>query len=115
MPVVDAKAQLRHEGGVAAALDSALWGCSCCGTGTQVIIKGPSGKLLATTNLTKDASATAALNLPSALGGSLGQMGIYTFTTTIPAGNGPYTVDVVGVSSLVVSGSQLAHLHLSCG
>jgi hypothetical protein len=88
----------------------------CAGAvgGTQVIVKGPSGTLLATTNLQKDASATSALGLPSALTGSSGQMGIYTFAASIPAGNGPYTIDVVGVSSLVVSAKDLGHLQLTC-
>src|SRR5215469_3862636 len=57
-------------------------GTGICGgavAGTQVIVKGPSGKLLATTTLRKDASATAALNLPSSL--AIGQIGVYRFRT----------------------------------
>jgi hypothetical protein len=90
-------------------------GSGICGgavAGTQVIIKGPSGKLLVTTNLRKDAKATSALSIPAGL--SVGQIGIYDFSATIPAGSGPYTVDVVGVSSIVVSGKSLRHLQLSC-
>ena len=86
--------------------------CGGAVAGTQVIIKGPSGKLLATTNLYKNAKATAALNIPSSL--AIGQIGVYGFHTTIPAGNGPYTIDIVGVNSIVVSGKQLAHLQLTC-
>jgi hypothetical protein len=80
-----------------------------------VIVKGPSGKLLATTTLRKNASATGALTLPSSLTGAEGQVGIYEFSTSIPAGNGPYTIDLVGVSNTVVSTKQLDHLQLSCG
>lgn len=88
----------------------------CAGAvgGTQVIVMGPSGTLLATTNLQKDASATSALGLPSALTRSSGQMGVYTFATSIPAGNGPYTIDIVRVSSLVVSAKAPGHLQLTC-
>jgi hypothetical protein len=78
-----------------------------------VIIKGPAGKLLASTTLHRDTAATAKLNLPSALAGT-GQVGIYDFAARIPAGRGPYTVDLVGVNSTVVNGSQLKHLQLSC-
>jgi predicted ATP-dependent Lon-type protease len=78
-----------------------------------VIIKGPSGKLLATTTLHKNAKATSALSLPSSLSSS-GQVGVYEFKTTIPAGSGPYTVELVGVNSVVVSAKQLHHLHLTC-
>jgi hypothetical protein len=95
---------------------SALGGGSgICGgavEGTQVIVKGPSGTLLATTTLQKDSKATGALNVPSSL--SSGQLGVYDFSTTIPAGSGPYTVELVGVNSLVVSASQLSHLRLTC-
>jgi hypothetical protein len=95
---------------------SALGGVSgICGgavEGTQVIVKGPSGTLLATTNLRKDAKATSALNVPSSL--SSGQVGIYDFSTTIPAGSGPYTIELVGINSLVVSSKQLRHLQLTC-
>jgi hypothetical protein len=93
-------------------------GVSICGgavAGTQVIVKGPSGKLLATTNLQKDAAATSKLQLPAVLSGGLGQVGVYKFSTTIPAGNGPYTIELVGVNSTVVSAKQLSHLHLTCG
>jgi hypothetical protein len=86
--------------------------CGGAVSGTQVIIKGPSGRLLATTTLHKDAKATSTLNVPASL--SSGQVGVYDFKTTIPAGSGPYTVDLVGVSSLVVSAKQLHHLHLTC-
>lgn len=86
--------------------------CGGAVSGTQVIIKGPSGRLLATTTLRKDAKATSALNVPASL--SSGQVGVYDFKTTIPAGSGPYTVDLVGVSSPVVSAKQLHHLHLTC-
>jgi hypothetical protein len=95
---------------------SALGGVSgICGgavEGTQVIVKGPSGTLLATTTLNKDAKATSALGVPSSL--SSAQVGVYDFSATIPAGSGPYTIDLVGVSSLVVSASQLRHLRLTC-
>jgi hypothetical protein len=77
-----------------------------------VIVKGPSGTLLATTNLHKDAKATNALDVPSSL--SSGQVGVYDFSATIPAGSGPYTIDLVGVSSLVVAANQLRHLRLTC-
>jgi hypothetical protein len=100
----------------AATVFSAVGGATgICGgavDGTQVIIKGPSGRLLATTTLHKDAKATSALSLPSSL--SSGQVGVYDFKTTIPAGPGPYTVDLVGVNSIVVSGKQLHHLQLTC-
>ena len=88
--------------------------CGGAVAGTQVIVKGPSGTLLATTNLQEDVSATKALNLPASLTGPGGQLGVYDFTTSIPAGTGPYTIDVVGVSSLVVSAAQLKNLHLTC-
>jgi hypothetical protein len=101
----------------AAIAASALGGvrgiCGGAVDGTQVIIKGPSGELLATTNLQKDANATSALRLPAALS-SEGQVGVYDFKTTIPAGSGPYTVELVGISSLVVSAAQLHHLQLTC-
>ena len=86
--------------------------CSGATAGTQVIVKGPSGKLLATTNLRPDKQATAALHLPSAFAG---QLGIFDFHTSIPGGSGPYTIDVVGVSNLVVPASELGHLRLTCG
>jgi len=86
--------------------------CGGAVDGTQVIIKGPSGKLLATTNLHKDAKASSALRLPSSL--SSGQVGVYDFKLTIPAGSGPYTVDLVGVNSIAVSAQQLQHLRLTC-
>jgi hypothetical protein len=89
--------------------------CAGAVAGTQVIVKGPSGTLLATTTLRKNASATSALSLPSSLTGAEGQVGIYEFSTSIPAGNGPYTIDLVGVSSIVVSAKQLHHLQLTCG
>ena len=92
-------------------------GTGICGgavSGTQVIIKGPSGKLLATTNLRKDTAATRKLSLPATLTGQ-GQVGVYDFSATIPAGNGPYTIDLVGVNSTVVSAKQLRHLQLTCG
>lgn len=102
----------------AATAMSALGGVSgICGgavEGTQVIVKGPSGTLLATTTLHKDSKATSALGLPSSLSQSYEQVGVYTFSTTIPAGSGPYTIDLVGVSSLVVSANQLHHLQLTC-
>jgi hypothetical protein len=41
--------------------------------------------------------------------------GVYDFSATIPAGNGPYTIDLVGVNSTVVSAKQLSHLQLTCG
>lgn len=74
--------------------------CSGAVPGGQVIVKGPSGTLLATT----------------VLQGKLGQYqtGLMTFSTTIPSGSGPYTIDVTGVSSVVVPGSQLGNLHLTC-
>ena len=93
-------------------------GTGVCGgavAGTQVIVKGPSGTLLATTTLRKDTSATSALKLPTALTGAQGQLGFYQFSTSIPAGNSPYTIDLVGVSSIVVSAKQLNHLQLTCG
>ncbi len=85
--------------------------------GTKVTIKGPSGTLLATTTLHEDAKATTALNVPSSLtSGPLahGQVGVYDFAATIPAGSGRYTIDVVGVSSVVVPASQLHHLQMTC-
>ena len=93
-------------------------GTGICGgaiAGTQVIVKGPSGKLLATTTLRKDASASSKLTLPASLTGGEGQVGVYEFSTSIPAGNGPYTIDMVGVSNLVVSAKQLERLQLTCG
>lgn len=100
----------------AATVYSSLAGVSgICGhavEGTQVIIKGPSGELLATTTLHEDAKATGALHVPSSLAG--GQVGVYDFSATIPAGSGPYTIQVVGVSSLVVSAKQLGNLQLTC-
>jgi hypothetical protein len=99
------------------AMDHASGICGGAIDGTQVIIKAPSGTVLATTTLYMDAKATSALKLPSSLtSGPLahGQIGVYDFSTTIPAGSGPYTVDVVGVSSLVVSASQLHHLQMTC-
>jgi len=93
-------------------------GTGICGgavAGTQVIVKGPSGTLLATTTLRKNASATSALTLPSSLTGAEGQVCVYEFSTSIPAGNGPYTIDLVEVSSIVVSAKQLDHLQLTCG
>jgi hypothetical protein len=100
----------------AATAYSALGGvkgiCGGAVDGTQVIVKGPSGTLLATTTLHKDAKATSALNVPSSL--SSGQLGVYDFSTTIPAGSGPYTIELVGVSSLVVSANQLRNLQLTC-
>lgn len=96
-------------------------GTGACGGAVaraQVIVKGPSGMLLATTTLRKDASATSAtsaLKLPAALTGAEGQLGVYEFSTSTPAGNGPYTIDLVGVSNLVVSAKQLDHLQLTCG
>jgi hypothetical protein len=98
---------------VASALGGGIGICGGAVGGTQVIIKGPSGKLLATTTLHKNAKATSALSLPSSLSSS-GQVGVYEFKTTIPAGSGPYTVELVGVNSVVVSAKQLHHLHLTC-
>jgi hypothetical protein len=88
--------------------------CGGAVEGTQVIVKGPSGTLLATTTLHRDAKATAALGLPAVMTGQ-GQVGVYKFSTSIPAGNGPYTIDMVGVSSLVVAKRDLGHLQLTCG
>ena len=100
----------------AATTFSALGGvrgiCGGAVEGTQVIVKGPSGTLLATTTLHKDTKATSALGVPSSL--SSGHVGVYDFSTTIPAGSGPYTIELVGVSSLVVSANQLHHLQLTC-
>lgn len=100
----------------AATVFSAVGGASgLCGgavSGTQVIIKGPSGRLLATTTLHKDAKATGVLNVPASL--SSGQVGIYDFKATIPAGSGPYTVELVGINNIVVSARQLRHLQLTC-
>jgi hypothetical protein len=65
-------------------------GSGICGgavQGTQLIAKGPSGTLLATTTLHEDSKATSALGVPSSL--SSGQVGVYDFSTTIPAGSGP--------------------------
>ncbi len=56
--------------------------------------------------------ATSALNIPASL--SAGQVGVYVFSTTIPAGPGPYTIELVGVHSIVVAGKQLHHLQLTC-
>src|ERR1700722_13910487 len=86
--------------------------CAGAVEGTQLIGKGPSGTLLATTTLHKDVKATSALSLPSSL--SSGQVGVYDFSATIPAGSGPYTIELVGVSSLVVPANNLAHLQLTC-
>jgi len=100
----------------AATVFSALGGvhglCAGAVAGTQVIVKGPSGQLLATTNLRKNSKASSGLKIPASL--SSGQVGIYDFSTTIPAGPGPYTIKLVGVSSLVVSAKQLHHLTLTC-
>jgi len=82
--------------------------CSGVAAGGQVIIKGPDGTLLATTTLHRD---KAALHVPAALS-TIGQ---YDFASTVPDGPGPFTVDLVGVSSLVVSKAQLGQLRLSCG
>ncbi len=65
--------------------------CAGAVAGTQVIVKGPSGTLLATTTLRKDTSASRALKLPASLTGQAGRAGVYEFSTSIPAGNGPYT------------------------
>ncbi len=55
----------------AATVFSALGGgggiCAGAVEGTQVIVKGPSGKLLATTTLHKDAKATSALGVPTSV------------------------------------------------
>jgi hypothetical protein len=83
--------------------------------GTKVIVKGQSGTLLATTTLRKDAKATSKLALPASFSGAEGQLGVYEFSTSVPTGNGPYTVGLVGVSSIVVSAKQLNHLQLTCG
>ena len=103
----------------AATVVSALGGgAGICGgavAGTQVIVKGPSGKLLATTTLRKDTVATRKLQLPATLTGPQGEVGVYEFSATIPAGSGPYTIDLVGVNSTVVSAKQLRHLQLTCG
>lgn len=88
---------------VAEAVGGAHGICAGAVAGTQVIVKGPSGTLLATTAL-KPSGAQAA-----------GQVGVYEFSMSIPAGNGPYTVDLVGVSSVVVSAKDLDHLQLTCG
>ena len=56
-----------------------------------MIVKGPSGTLLATTTLRKDTKATSELALPASLSGSREQLGVYEFSTSIPTGNGPYT------------------------
>ena len=99
------------------AVDHASGICGGAIDGTQVMIKTASGTVLATTTLHEDAKATSALNLPSSLSSgplSHGQIGVYDFSTTIPAGPGPYTVDVVGVSSLVAPASQLGHLQMTC-
>jgi hypothetical protein len=101
----------------AATVFSAMGGgggiCGGAVEGTQVIVKGPSGTLLATTTLHKDVKATSQLGLTSSL--ASGQIGIYNFAATIPAGSGPYTIDLVGVNSLVVSAQQLGNLQLTCG
>jgi hypothetical protein len=100
----------------AATVFSALGGgngiCGGAVEGTQVIVKGPSGTLLATTTLHKNTKATNALSLPSSL--SSGQVGVYDFSATIPVGSGPYTIDLVGVNSLVVPTKQLRNLRLTC-
>jgi hypothetical protein len=103
---------------VAAATGGITGICGGAVAGTQVIVKGPSGTLLATTTLHKakagGAMALAVAQLPSALTGPEGQVGVYEFNASIPAGKGPYTIDVVGVNSIVVSKSDLAHLQLTC-
>jgi hypothetical protein len=76
--------------------------CAGAVPGGQLIVKSPSGKLLATTTL------------HGTLAGKT-QLGVLRFSTAIPAGSGPYTIDITGVSSLVVPASQLAHLRLACG
>jgi hypothetical protein len=60
--------------------------CAGAVEGTQVIVKGPSGTLLTTTTLHKDAKASSALGVPASL--SSGQVGVYEFSATIPAGSG---------------------------
>ncbi len=87
---------------VATALGSVHGICAGAVPGGQLIVKGPSGKLLATTTLHGTLTGQA-------------QIGFLHFSTSVPAGGGPYTIDVVGVSSLVVAASQLAHLRLTCG
>jgi hypothetical protein len=100
----------------AATTFSALGGvrgiCGGAVEGTQVIIKGPAGKLLASTTLHKDPKASGGLKIPASL--SSGKVGIYDFSTTIPAGSGPYTIKLVGVSSIVVSGKQVHRVQLTC-
>lgn len=102
---------------MAQAMDHITGICGGAVEGTQVTIKGPSGTLLATTTLHKNAEATSALNVPSSLSSGLlshGQIGVYDFSATIPAGSGPYTIAVVGVSSVVVPASQLHNLQMTC-
>ena len=88
---------------VAEAVGGAHGICAGAVAGTQVVIKGPSGTLLAATTLQPSGAQAT------------GQVGVYRFDTTIPAGSGPYTVDLVGVNSVVVNASDLAHLQLTCG
>ena len=99
-------------GAIAFAASGAAGICAGAVEGTQVIVKGPSGTLLATTTLRKDAKATSVLDIPASL--SSGQVGVYDFSATIPAGSGPYTIELPGVSSIVVSAKQLHHLQLTC-
>jgi hypothetical protein len=87
---------------VATALGGAHGICAGAVPGGQLIVKGPSGKLLATTTM------------HGTLTGQM-QVGVLRFSTTVPAGNGPYTIDVVGVNTLVVPAGQLTHLTLTCG
>ena len=84
---------------VASALGNVHGVCAGAVPGGQVIVKGPSGKLLATTTMH---------------GKLRNEIGVLSFTAKIPAGHGPYTIDVVGVSSLVVSAAQLRNLQLTC-
>jgi hypothetical protein len=98
----------------ATAFSALSGGNGICGgavEGTQVIVRGPSGTLLATTTLPKDSKATSALDVPSSL--SSGQVGVYSFSTTIPAGISAYTIEL-GASSPVVSAGQPGNLRLTC-
>jgi len=87
---------------VASALGNVHGICAGAVPGGQLIIKGPSGTMLVTTTLHGTLAGAA-------------QVGVLHFSTTIPAGGGPFTLDFVGVNSVVEPAGQLGHLRLTCG
>jgi hypothetical protein len=98
---------------VIAAMGADFTICGGAVAGTRVIVKGPSGTMLATTTLRKAAHLASPDGLPTSLK-RRGQVGVYEFSTAIPVGNGPYTIELVGVSRSVVPPKQLGDLLLTC-